>query len=63
VFDVITGLHAAVAVLAALNHRERTGEGQLVETNLLSAALSGLVNQTSAVLAGEWCPAGWATPT
>ncbi len=56
VFDVITGLHAAVAVLAALNHRERTGRGQLVETNLLSAALSGLVNQTSAVLAGGVVP-------
>ncbi len=52
VFDVITGLHAAVAVLAALRHRDETGEGQLVETNLLSAALSGLVNQTSAYLVG-----------
>jgi crotonobetainyl-CoA:carnitine CoA-transferase CaiB-like acyl-CoA transferase len=56
VFDVITGLHAAVAILAALGHRERTGEGQKVETNLLSAALSGLVNQTSAVLAGSVVP-------
>jgi Predicted acyl-CoA transferases/carnitine dehydratase len=56
VFDVITGLHAAVAILAALHHRERTGEGQRVETNLLSAALSGLVNQTSAVLAGGVVP-------
>jgi crotonobetainyl-CoA:carnitine CoA-transferase CaiB-like acyl-CoA transferase len=56
VFDVITGLHAAVAILAALQHRERTGEGQKVETNLLSAALSGLVNQTSAVLTGGVVP-------
>jgi crotonobetainyl-CoA:carnitine CoA-transferase CaiB-like acyl-CoA transferase len=56
VFDVITGLHAAVAILAALQHRERTGEGQRVETNLLSAALSGLVNQTSAVLTGGVVP-------
>ncbi|GAA3088381.1 CaiB/BaiF CoA-transferase family protein [Pseudonocardia yunnanensis] len=56
VFDVITGLHAAVAILAALQHRERTGEGQKLETNLLSAALSGLVNQTSAVLTGEVVP-------
>ncbi|WP_433293319.1 CaiB/BaiF CoA transferase family protein [Pseudonocardia sp. CA-142604] len=56
VFDVITGLHAAVAILAALQHRERTGEGQKLETNLLSAALSGLVNQTSAVLTGDVVP-------
>ncbi|WP_232664767.1 CaiB/BaiF CoA transferase family protein [Pseudonocardia sp. TRM90224] len=56
VFDVITGLHAAVAILAALRHREITGEGQHVETNLLSAALSGLVNQTSAYLAGGVVP-------
>jgi crotonobetainyl-CoA:carnitine CoA-transferase CaiB-like acyl-CoA transferase len=56
VFDVITGLHAALAIVAALHHRERTGEGQKVETNLLSAALSGLVNQASAVLAGGVVP-------
>jgi crotonobetainyl-CoA:carnitine CoA-transferase CaiB-like acyl-CoA transferase len=56
VFDVITGLHAAVAIMAALHHRERTGSGQKVETNLLSAALSGLVNQTSAVLTGGVVP-------
>jgi crotonobetainyl-CoA:carnitine CoA-transferase CaiB-like acyl-CoA transferase len=56
VFDVITGLHATVAIVAALHHRERTGQGQLLETNLLSAALSGLVNQTSAVLAGGVVP-------
>lgn len=56
VFDVITGLHAAVAILAALHHRAATGIGQHVETNLLSAALSGLVNQTSAVLAGGVVP-------
>ena len=56
VFDVITGLHAAVAILAALHHRDRTGEGQLLETNLLSAALSGLVNQTSAPLTAGVVP-------
>lgn len=56
VFDVITGLHATVAILAALRHREQTGQGQHVETNLLSAALSGLVNQTSAYLAGGVVP-------
>ncbi|ALG83412.1 CaiB/BaiF CoA transferase family protein [Gordonia phthalatica] len=45
--DVITGLHAAVGILAALRHRDRTGEGQRVEVNLLSSLLSGLVNQSS----------------
>src|SRR6185436_17357288 len=42
--DVLTGLHAAVGILAALHHRERTGEGQRVELNLMSSMLSGLVN-------------------
>ncbi len=42
--DVLTGLHAAVGMLAALNHRRVTGEGQLVEVNLMSSMLSGLVN-------------------
>jgi crotonobetainyl-CoA:carnitine CoA-transferase CaiB-like acyl-CoA transferase len=42
--DVLTGLHAAIGILAALHHRERTGEGQRVELNLLSSTLSGLVN-------------------
>jgi crotonobetainyl-CoA:carnitine CoA-transferase CaiB-like acyl-CoA transferase len=56
VFDVITGLHAAVAIVAALRHRDLTGEGQHVKTNLLSSALSSLVNQTSAVVAGGVVP-------
>jgi len=42
--DVLAGLHAAVGILAALRHRERTGEGQRVEINLMSSMLSGLVN-------------------
>jgi crotonobetainyl-CoA:carnitine CoA-transferase CaiB-like acyl-CoA transferase len=56
VFDVMTGLHATIGVLAALNHRSATGRGQHVEVNLLSSALSGLVNQSSAVVAGGVVP-------
>jgi crotonobetainyl-CoA:carnitine CoA-transferase CaiB-like acyl-CoA transferase len=56
VFDVMTGLHSAIGILAALHHRERTGLGQHVQTNLLSTALSTLVNQTSAYVAGGVVP-------
>ncbi|MEW2539123.1 CaiB/BaiF CoA transferase family protein [Micromonospora chalcea] len=56
VFDVIAGLHAAVGILAALRHREETGRGQHVTVDLLSSALSGLVNHTSAHVAGAAQP-------
>ena len=52
VFDVMTGMHALIGILAALHHRDVTGQGQHVEVNLLSSAMSGLVNHTSAVVAG-----------
>ena len=45
--DVLTGLHAAVGILAALRHRDATGEGQLVEVDLLSVLLSSMVNQSA----------------
>jgi crotonobetainyl-CoA:carnitine CoA-transferase CaiB-like acyl-CoA transferase len=56
VFDVMTGLQSVIGILAALRHREATGEGQHVETNLLSTAMSTLVNQTSAYVAGGVVP-------
>ena len=56
VFDVMAGLHATIGVLAALNRRHETGRGQHVEVNLLSSALSGLVNQSSAFVAGGVVP-------
>ncbi|WGL52412.1 CoA transferase [Nocardioides sp. BP30] len=55
-FDVITGLHAATGILAALRDRERSGLGQHVELNLLMSALSGLVNQTGAYAAAGVVP-------
>ena len=56
VFDVMAGLHAAIGILAALNHRNHTGEGQHVEVSLFASALSGMVNQTSAYVAGGIIP-------
>jgi crotonobetainyl-CoA:carnitine CoA-transferase CaiB-like acyl-CoA transferase len=53
VMDVMAGNHAAIGILAALRHRDLTGQGQHVEVNLLSSALAGLVNHSSA-----WVSAG-----
>ena len=38
--DITTGVHGLTAILAALLHRERTGEGQFVETSLLDCYFS-----------------------
>ncbi|GIG50843.1 CoA transferase [Dactylosporangium siamense] len=56
VFDVMAGMHASVGILAALHHRTATGAGQHVEVNLLSSALSGLVNHSSGYVAGGTVP-------
>jgi crotonobetainyl-CoA:carnitine CoA-transferase CaiB-like acyl-CoA transferase len=56
VFDVMSGMQSVIGTLAALRHRDATGRGQHVEVNLLSTALSGLVNHTSAYVAGGTVP-------
>lgn len=49
--DVYTGLHGVIAVLAALQHRSRTGEGQHVDVAMAAAMLS--VNERAgAILSG-----------
>ncbi|PRB66727.1 CoA transferase [Arthrobacter sp. MYb213] len=56
VFDVMAGLHSTIGILAALRHRDLTGQGQSIETSLMASAMSGLVNQTSAYVAGGVTP-------
>ena len=52
--DVASGLYAAIGILAALRHRERTGVGQQVDIALLDAQVSLLVNEaTNYFVAGE----------
>jgi crotonobetainyl-CoA:carnitine CoA-transferase CaiB-like acyl-CoA transferase len=48
--DVIAGLNATVAILAALRDRDRTGAGQRIEITLLGSALAALTNQASGYL-------------
>lgn len=43
--DVLTGLHATTAILAALAWRERSGEGQHIDLALLDVQVSCLANQ------------------
>jgi formyl-CoA transferase len=48
--DLNAGVFAALGVLAALNHRHATGEGQYVETSLLEAAMAYTVWETGLAL-------------
>jgi crotonobetainyl-CoA:carnitine CoA-transferase CaiB-like acyl-CoA transferase len=48
--DLNAGVFAAVGVLAALQHRHRTGEGQRLETSLLESALAYTVWETGLYL-------------
>jgi formyl-CoA transferase len=49
--DRYTALHATIGALAALRHRDRTGEGQLVDVCLLDSALTMVEIPTSYYLA------------
>ena len=51
VVDRYTALHATIGALAALRHRDRTGEGQLVDCCLLDSALTMVEIPTSYYLA------------
>lgn len=52
--DVMCGMYATVGILAALRHREATGEGQHVDSCLLDTQVSWLINEgTNYLLSGE----------
>jgi len=48
--DVLTGLHAAVGILAALHERGKTGKGTHLDLSLFEVSLASLVNQAQATL-------------
>ena len=64
VADIVTGLFAAQAILAALYERERTGRGRRIDVSLLDCMLAAMAPQTAAwLMTGEEPPqAGTAQP-
>lgn len=43
--DVMCGMYAAVGILAALRHRDRTGEGQHIDVALVDSQIAWLINE------------------
>nr|WP_245504853.1 CaiB/BaiF CoA-transferase family protein [Aquabacter spiritensis] len=56
VCDLFTGMYAAVAILAAVTHRERTGEGQHIDCALFDSQVAMLANQSANWLVGGVVP-------
>ncbi|MCB5364301.1 CoA transferase [Pusillimonas sp. CC-YST705] len=56
VVDILTALYATSAILAALYHRTRTGEGQHIDVALLDVQVATLANQASNYLLGDVVP-------
>ena len=54
--DILTGLYATVGILAALAHREKTGEGQHIDLALLDVQVACLANQAMNYLASGIAP-------
>jgi crotonobetainyl-CoA:carnitine CoA-transferase CaiB-like acyl-CoA transferase len=57
--DLMTGMYATVGVLAALAHRDRTGEGQAIDMALLDVQVAMLANVGSNYLASGKAPQRW----
>ncbi|HDR9765657.1 TPA: CoA transferase [Burkholderia cepacia ATCC 25416] len=57
--DLATGLYSTIAVLAALTHRDRTGEGQYIDMALLDVQVALLANMNTNFLASGKPPVRW----
>jgi crotonobetainyl-CoA:carnitine CoA-transferase CaiB-like acyl-CoA transferase len=51
VADLFAGLYGCIGVLAALRHKERTGQGQQIDIGMLDASVAWLANQAMNYLA------------
>ena len=57
--DLFTGAHATIAILAALAHKDRTGEGQHLDICLLDVQVAMLANMASNFMATGKAPGRW----
>ena len=57
--DLMTGMYATIAVLAALTHRDRSGEGQYIDMALLDTQVAMLANVGSNYLNSGKAPKRW----
>jgi crotonobetainyl-CoA:carnitine CoA-transferase CaiB-like acyl-CoA transferase len=56
VSDLLTGLYSTVAILAALMHQARTGEGQSIDMSLFDCQVAALANQAAGFLSANVVP-------
>ncbi len=54
--DVMCGMYATIGILAALRHRERTGEGQHVDVALVDTQMAWLINEGTSFLTSGKLP-------
>ncbi len=59
VSDLMTGMYATIAVMAALTHRDRTGIGQYIDMALLDVQVAMLANMGTNYLASGVAPTRW----
>jgi formyl-CoA transferase len=57
--DLMTGMYSTIAVMAALTHRDRTGEGQYIDMALLDVQVAMLANMNTNYLASGNPPKRW----
>jgi len=57
--DIFTGMYAGTAILAAIVHRDHTGEGQYIDMSLLDTQIAVMANVSSAYLTSGEVPKRW----
>lgn len=59
--DIMTGMYSNIAILSALHHREKTGQGQQIDMALLDCQVAWLVNEGMNYLYTGKVPHAWGT--